>query len=68
MKEKVEELKRKLSPAWILDCVMVEGSSLVIAPRYLWENGIKKIKITKSKFGSATVLTYNLEEIFKKEK
>lgn len=64
-----KELKERLSPEWILDCVMVEDNhTLVIAPRHCFEKGIGSIKITSGDFGSGTVLNYRIREMFEKKK
>lgn len=66
--EEIKKIEKELSPEWLLECVMIDNKTLVIAPKYLWGKGIKKIKITKSKFESQSVLIYDLEPIFKKKK
>lgn len=58
-----KELKKYLSPEWLLDCVMFDRkhSSLVISPTYLHQKGIHNIKISQNIFGSKTILTFKTD-------
>ena len=70
MEDILKEVKKKVSPDWILECVCLEdnGNTLVISPNECFKRGIKNIKITLGKFSSPTVLTYKISEIYKEKK
>lgn len=58
------KLKDRLSPAWLLDCVMFDKkhNSLVISPHYLREHNIVAIDIPDNKFGSFTRVHIRIKE------
>ena len=58
-----EELKQRLSPAWLLDCVMYDSkqNALVVSPLHCQKNGISNLKIAQHTFEGRTILQFRLD-------
>ena len=66
----VASIKHKLSPIWILDCVMYDKkhNALVVSPKHCLEHGVTVLQVSQDGFGSKTILHFRLDYNIKKVK
>jgi hypothetical protein len=63
-------LKERLSPSWLLECVMYDErhNALVISPKHCLEHGITVLEVAQDSFAGRTILHFRLDYNIKKVK
>jgi hypothetical protein len=68
--ELLKKYREKLSPSWLLDCVMYDEkhNAIVISPKHCLNHGVKVLEVSQDGFGSNTILHFRLDFNIKKVK
>jgi hypothetical protein len=58
-----EQIRNRLSPEWLRDCVMVDSqqSALIVSPKACLKHGLTNVKITQGKFTAKTIFQIRLD-------
>jgi hypothetical protein len=61
--EMVRKLKEKLSPPWLLECVMYDEkhNAIVVSPTRCLQHGVTVLEVAQNRFGSKTILHFRLD-------